>query len=838
MITVLQEPKAISFSKNPVVYKLNTNGRLLNSGNPCRVYLSNLNDLWLDESFTLKWGSQTIDFIVKDIPDDSGSVIRSAGLKPAAQVLAEWIEDLKANFYLDRDFEITGTLEAGIPRIQLLARKKDLAYQLSITTTSLIGFTSVDIATPDVIAPNFKIYAEVWVKEAATAIFKKVYSSFSEVDNQGNAQLDISEALDNALTFDRPNLKLPEFEVNTGSIRPYYIKIAEASGEVQRMRKMLSLPVKNVLKGGFSKELLEDKLFPESFIAGGLFKFLKQGPDMTVLVPDQPDFLTLVNLVAAHAETKIIVTVEFNDNSTQQITAHTFANVSLYQKITIPCGLKQLGLHLLSDTKSVMQYTIELQDGNNQPISELRTFAIDYESYLTPLYFSYKGSLGNYTSLFTHGLASYDSDYSADIAGKLQTGDFKLLEGDQIDFSAQLTDKMQISTGHLYTRRHLNLLKDFILSEDKHILRKGRAIPFSFTSKNFRWTKDLETLYALRFEIGFRFAENLFTDEEDDPDQDGSMPNIIGYLPPILQAPVPNFDDRYYLKTEVYNKAQVDTLLAAIRLTESTDHDTLLQLLADLNAALGQKAPLLHDHPDYISASEVNDLLVNLSIGNKFYGEWVIPNTEILDFQNPYDERIIVIYTANFYQALIPFPESEPGTDPLEWELIIGAQGLPGADSIVPGPPGADSTVPGPPGADSIVPGPPGADSTVPGPAGPGLPVGGTAGQIAIKIDSTDFNVQWATPAVYATKPIQIAAIVLLSTGWALVSGFYEYNYPNASITVKSIVDAIPDNASVEVVKTAGVMPLMTSSAGSVKFYAMLAPIANITVNITITESL
>jgi hypothetical protein len=125
-----------------------------------------------------------------------------------------------------------------------------------------------------------------------------------------------------------------------------------------------------------------------------------------------------------------------------------------------------------------------------------------------------------------------------------------------------------------------------------------------------------------------------------------------------------------------------------------------------------------------------------------------------------------------------------------------GIQGIPGADSVVPGPQGiqglvgltgADSAVPGPigpigpdglqgiqgiqgePGADSIVPGPvgiqgiqgiqgaTGADSTVPGPQGlpgadgidgTGLPIGGTIGQIPSKTSNADFDIAWTDPAV------------------------------------------------------------------------------------------
>lgn len=82
-----------------------------------------------------------------------------------------------------------------------------------------------------------------------------------------------------------------------------------------------------------------------------------------------------------------------------------------------------------------------------------------------------------------------------------------------------------------------------------------------------------------------------------------------------------------------------------------------------------------------------------------------------------------------------------------------GDQGIPGADSTVPGPPGATgatgaaSTVPGPQG-------PPGAASTVPGPPGPGVAAGGTTGQVLTKINATDYNSNWQTPATGLALPL------------------------------------------------------------------------------------
>jgi hypothetical protein len=81
---------------------------------------------------------------------------------------------------------------------------------------------------------------------------------------------------------------------------------------------------------------------------------------------------------------------------------------------------------------------------------------------------------------------------------------------------------------------------------------------------------------------------------------------------------------------------------------------------------------------------------------------------------------------------------------------------------------------------------------------------------------------------------LQIGSLTLLSTGWVLVSGLYEYDLSNENILLTSIVDVIPDNASVEVIKNADVYPKTVSSAGSVKLYAKNLPSGNIGVTINI----
>jgi len=81
---------------------------------------------------------------------------------------------------------------------------------------------------------------------------------------------------------------------------------------------------------------------------------------------------------------------------------------------------------------------------------------------------------------------------------------------------------------------------------------------------------------------------------------------------------------------------------------------------------------------------------------------------------------------------------------------------------------------------------------------------------------------------------LQVTPITLTTGGWSLVSGLYEYTYSNANILSTSIVDVIPQNASISIVKTAEVLPATSSASGSVKIYATNAPTADIIVTFNI----
>ena len=81
---------------------------------------------------------------------------------------------------------------------------------------------------------------------------------------------------------------------------------------------------------------------------------------------------------------------------------------------------------------------------------------------------------------------------------------------------------------------------------------------------------------------------------------------------------------------------------------------------------------------------------------------------------------------------------------------------------------------------------------------------------------------------------LQVTPVTLIIAGWIFTSGLYEYTYSNPSILSTSIVDVIPANVSIAVVKAADILPATLSSTGSVKLYATNLPTTNITVTFNI----
>jgi hypothetical protein len=81
---------------------------------------------------------------------------------------------------------------------------------------------------------------------------------------------------------------------------------------------------------------------------------------------------------------------------------------------------------------------------------------------------------------------------------------------------------------------------------------------------------------------------------------------------------------------------------------------------------------------------------------------------------------------------------------------------------------------------------------------------------------------------------LQVTSVTFSVAGWTFSGGLYQYSYSNANILSTSIVDVIPANASISIVKAAEILPSTSSSSGSVTLYSTNLPTGNIGATINI----
>ena len=87
-----------------------------------------------------------------------------------------------------------------------------------------------------------------------------------------------------------------------------------------------------------------------------------------------------------------------------------------------------------------------------------------------------------------------------------------------------------------------------------------------------------------------------------------------------------------------------------------------------------------------------------------------------------------------------------------------------------------------------------------------------------------------------AKPPLQVGSLTLTAASWTTGVSFKEYELSNVNITADDIVEVIPDNADIDIVAAAEILPATVSAAGKVTIYAVNTPTDDIGVTINITR--
>ncbi|WP_353183596.1 hypothetical protein [Parapedobacter lycopersici] len=662
-VTLEREPGAVVFSRNPVVFSFRTDARYANAGRP---YIGELtfSAVRVDgDTMEVEYGDNKFDFVFKTGPDDSGLQL-PAGIEgdDLETWLAAVLAALKKNYYINRDF----TVVIGGGKLQFTATGNDPQYDLNVEGTG-VSISQLQSGVAPVLNPNLKILAELFVGKTDGLGFESYCTVALEPDDNGDAVWDVSDALTTALLadgHDRPSLSAPVFETSSRTVRPFYLRFAEMYGTPQRVRQTSDTGTKQGVYGGFSKGLLAERSFPGWFMVGTKLKWMDQSNNYKIVQPEQPDYLYTVNFVANRSNVDVRVKVFFSDNTEATYTAYQFAAISRYRRIIVPSGMKQLGVHLQDDEKVPAGYDVWLESAGVS-LSEVMRFSINYRYEPYTRFFVFENSFGSYEGKYVYGRKSKGYKIVQESAVITRVADFRLEDGESVDYDIHLTDSEKVNTGY-GTRRQMRGFRDFFLSTEKYAFKNGRYYPITLVSRDINEFSDGNNLFALEFEVGSRYSDELFTADEE-TDEYAYTPDLSGYIPPPPLDPE-NFDDRYYLKTQTYNKAEINGMIGGLQTDLNTLSNQLSTSVANLLLQIQGKAPMNHTHPQYVTEGFVYDVLDTMWV---FRGDWVQIDEEDPE-EDGYDAGNYVVYKNALWKSTEDLNYTEPGAPGAKWILRVG----------------------------------------------------------------------------------------------------------------------------------------------------------------------
>lgn len=637
-VAILQQPAPIAFSRNPMLFRFQSDALRAQAGARSICLLSPI-AFTGPFSFTLAYNGLSLAFSGMDDPDQSGYQLHAgvAGMAPA-DFVARFAAELAGNFYLARDFVIQAA-SAPFYAVQLTARSDGDSYDITMPASENMSLSQQQQGVNEVFQPNFKLYTELWAENEDHSDFTKVSDAFLEVDQDGTCEIDLSDPLTNVLLadgFDRPNVRFAVATADERSCRKYYLAYAEAYGATQVIRGLVQTDHKTALLGGISKEKLEEFAFPGYFLSGGLLNFLKQDGQAVLVRPEQQEYVSLVTFNQGFGVLRLHFKITFTDGTSMTRDGDSFAAVQQYEKFSWPVGYEQNHFQLLDAARVVQKYEVSVLDEDAKPVTETRTYVLDYNYKPYTRYFLYLSSFGSYDTKLTYGKASNQYDVVTSSAARTLQGQFHLVDGEQVNYAIDLNNTETYTTGYR-TMRVIRSFRDLFLSIDKLELRKGRAYPLEFASKTISEYKDGDNLHALSFEMGYRFRETLWTYDDQDDLPAGLYLNLPAgsgntYLPmPVIPLlPANYYDYRYYLKTETYNQAEINAKIAAVLAVVNMNANASQQQFLSIQQIINQQTTNINSLGNtYYTKFEINDLLLKLAIsGGAGSAQIVVPDPD------------------------------------------------------------------------------------------------------------------------------------------------------------------------------------------------------------------
>lgn len=471
MIQVVDEPRAVSLSRNPIVYRWRA---LDGSGDPYRTIgvRSELRCAGYDgpdngEELVLNWtapdgttGSVTF---TADNALNSNTDIWDA----ASGGFADWTSYYTAIGLIMKSHPDVGplfnfyTANTGAGQsfwVEAIDLDDDWSVSWDITDISDPAFTVVNTTTvtASTVPDNYRLLWDVvFEADYLDTGYDTVASGELQIDASSEMTLDISRIIDAELRQSLDDPPIPAYgtdEITDANItRRYYVRYREEYDGIVSPA-WTSGTEKLVLCGGVSAALHASTDFLGSLDADD--SLLTWQPDGRTVSPTQQEYLAWYNYTA-NQQTIILEVNTYEADGTQAPTGRVYAYestpyvVGSKEVALIPIGLGQLGI---SDT-DIASYTVRvLDERSSYPISptylsQLRTYYVDRSYQEEERFILYHNSFCCPETLRCIGYHTTEMEVSRDKAERILEADYTTTTRQHYQWDEEWRDFFTYRTG-------------------------------------------------------------------------------------------------------------------------------------------------------------------------------------------------------------------------------------------------------------------------------------------------------------------------------------------------------------------------------------------------------
>lgn len=501
-LTLISQPAAVAFARNPCVFKLQTDYEAA-KGVRSTLAAALTDRFATDDTLTILYTepdgtTETVVFTAKAVYDDEHELPDASygGTNTAYWNLI--VSTIAAHSRIAPFFtvQLTGSVE-----ITIQARSTATGWDIATTTDT--AFTATDFAvTASTIPANYRVLFEVFFEATYRGGDYAVAAQLQGFpDASGYIYFDISSILAAHCRSNRTEPLVPVWDTTAPELadnqRRYYVRYTEESGEPPEAEEWVySSAIQTAIDGGVSQSVFADGDFLAALdVDDALLTWMPDGRKLSLL---QPEMLAWYNYTGSTKGVSIQMQwYDIDDNALS--TAVFFYNFSALsvrsQEIALlPVSPVLMGL---DSEANAYKYRVRVTNGLVD-LSQWRTYYIDREYYESERYLQYLNSFGVPECWRCTG------DWTKKIKINRLTATKPLLPGynsfatDRYQYGRLWDNELVYRTGFL-TRGEAEVLQEMLLAGEIYDVSSEGYIPLQMTTESFQVVDTREDLRAYQF---------------------------------------------------------------------------------------------------------------------------------------------------------------------------------------------------------------------------------------------------------------------------------------------------------------------------------------------------